>query len=1013
MQVLTANPYKGKVAEGLVRIIKGTVKDAQGNPLAGATVKVTGAKAGVPSNEEGMFFIEIADTVSSIEISYVGFKTINKSIANETEIEIVLTPVNKDLDAAVVVAFGQQRKISVVGSQSVVNPEELKIPVRDLTNALAGRLPGLVAFQRSGEPGYDAASIFIRGISTFGSSPRGPLLVVDGVPDRPINNIDPEDIESFTILKDASATAVFGTRGANGVILINTKKGKAGKTQVNVEVNQALTKFTHLPSFVDAPAFMRLYNEGLSMRGRTPQYTEDVIQKHIDGVDPDLYPNVNWFKELFNDFGSNTRVNLNVRGGAANANYYISTGFYEEMGMFKRDNIQSYNSAIKFNRYNFTSNVNVNLTPTTKVELGINGFITNGNYPGIGTAALFSEATRVPPHIIPARYSNGLWPQYQLGTPASPYRALTQSGYVTEFSTTIRSNIRVRQELGFLLKGLSATSMFAFDSYSNNTLSRTRNVSTFSATGRNANGDLITTPVFVGSDVLGYSNSAGGNRRFYTETAINYNNTFNNDHYVSAMLLYNQSDYVNGSAGDLVGSIPFRVRGLTGRATYGYQNKYFVEGNFGYNGSENFAPGSRFGFFPSVGLGWVVSGEKFFEPLRDVITHFKLRYSYGLSGNSNTGARFLFLTQINSGNGYTYGSPGSQQTFGGLQEGQVGSNVTWETSFRHNLGIEVNTLKNNLKLIVELFQERREGILLRNFTIPYASGYRVDNIPYGNIGITENKGIDVSLTYNKSFRKDAFVAFTGNFNYNINKNIFDGLPPWQYPWLDRQGHPIDQRFGYVALGLFADSAEILAAPKQAGDVRPGDIKFKDLNGDGIINAYDQTAIGYGAVPRIVYGLNFAFGFKNFDVSLFFQGAGLVDFNYASGFGTTPFVEGATYGNMYSTINSRWTPDFKSGDPLPFYPRLSTNQTITTNYQLSTWWIKRADYIRLKNAEVGYTFKVNKLRKYSVSKMRAFINGTNLFTKSRWNVWDPELGDGRGTSYPNISVYNAGFRVSFN
>jgi len=1008
--VLTASSSFSQ--EGTVEVT-GLVKDKTGMLITGASVTEKGTKNAVATTASGLFTIRVKNASAVLVITAVGYSAAELAVITTGNMVVEMDIKAEDLGEVAVVGYGRQKKISVVGSQITVKPDDLKIPVRDLTNALAGRLAGVVAVQRSGEPGYDASSIFIRGVSTFASSPRSPLLVVDGVPDRSINNIDPEDIESFTILKDASATAVFGTRGANGVILVNTKKGKAGKAQINIEANQAWSKFTQLPKFVDAATFMQMYNEGLTMRGRTAQYTSDVIQKHADGTDPDLYPNVNWFKELFNQYGNSNRINLNVRGGSTTANYYISAGYYNEVGMFKRDNVQAYNSAIKFNRYNFTSNVNVDLTKTTKLELGINGFLTNGNYPGIGTSALFSEATRVPPHVVPAVYSNGQAPQYQLGTPQSPYIALTRSGYASEFSNTIRSNIRLRQDLGFWVKGLSITSMFAFDNYSAATLRRTRNVSTFRATGKDVNGNLITSPVSVGSDVLGFSSTTATNRRIYTESALNYSNTFNSVHNVSAMLLFNQSDYVNSNAGDVVSSIPFRLRGLTGRATYGYDNKYFLEGNFGYTGSENFTPNSRYGFFPSVGAGWVVSNEKFFDPVAKVISHFKLRYSYGLSGNSNTGDRFLFLTQINSGNGYTYGVPGSTISYSGLQEGQVGSDVTWETSKRHNLGIEVNAFHNELQLIVELFKERREGILIRNYTIPYASGYRADNIPYGNIGITTNKGIDVSLTYTKNFKRSSFISFTGSFNYNQNKNVYDGLPPWQYPWLNRQGHTIDQRFGYIALGLFNDSTEILASPVQSGDVRPGDIKYKDLNGDGIINAYDQTAIGFGAVPRILYGLNFGFGYRGFDLSLFFQGAGLVDFNYASGFGTTPFSEGATYGNMYSMLTDRWTADTKTSNPRPFYPRLSTNQTITTNYQTSTWWVKRADYIRLKNAELGYNFSVKSLKKFAVSRMRVYVNGTNLFTKSRWKIWDPELGDGRGTSYPNTTMYNVGFRISFN
>ena len=998
--------------EGTV-LVAGLVKDKSGMLIVNASVTEKGTQNAVVTNASGLFSIRVKNANALIVVSAVGYAPLELVAVTTGNMVVEMEIKAENLSEVAVVGYGRQKKISVVGSQVTVKPEELKIPVRDLTNALAGRLAGVVAVQRSGEPGYDASSIFIRGVSTFASSPRSPLLVVDGVPDRSINNIDPEDIESFTVLKDASATAVFGTRGANGVILVNTKKGKAGKAQINVEVNQASSQFTQLPGFVDAPTFMKMFNEGLTMRGRTVQYADDVIQKHATGEDPDLYPNVDWFKELFNKFGNSNRVNLNVRGGSSTANYYISAGYYNEVGMFKRDEVQAYNSSINYNRYNFTSNVNVDLTKSTKLELGINGFLTNGNYPGIGTSSLFSEATRVPPHVVPAIYSNGQAPQYQLGTPVSPYIPLTRSGYATEFSNTVRSNIRLKQDLDFLVKGLSITSMFAFDNFSSATLRRTRSVSTFRATGRDATGKLLTTPIFVGNDVLGFSSTTGTNRRIYTESSLNYSNTFKSVHNVSGMLLYNQSDYVNSNATDVVSSIPFRIRGLTGRATYGYDNKYFVEGNFGYTGSENFTPNSRYGLFPSLGTGWVVSNEKFFDPISKVLSHFKLRYSYGLSGNSNTGDRFLFLTQINTGNGYTFGVPGSTIGYGGLQEGQVGSDVTWETSKRHNLGIELSAFNNELQLIVELFKERREGILIRNFTIPYASGYRADNIPYGNIGITSNKGIDASLTYTKNFKRSSFISFNGSFNFNQNRNVYDGLPPWQFPWLNRQGHPIDQRFGYIALGLFSDSTEILASPSQAGDVRPGDIKYKDLNGDGIINSYDQTAIGFGAVPRMLYGLNFGFGYRGFDLSLFFQGAGLVDFNYASGFGTTPFSEGATYGNMYSMVTDRWTGDTKTSNPRPFYPRMSTNQTITTNYQTSTWWIKRADYVRLKNAEIGYNFSARTLKRFAVSKMRIYVNGTNLFTKSRWNIWDPELGDGRGTSYPNTTMYNVGFRISFN
>lgn len=987
--------------------VNGTVKDELGAPLPNVTVRVMHTKNGIQTNLNGKYAIDVEAT-DTLEFLYVGYKRAEVAVRNRVDIDITLEPESGSLNEIAVIGFGRQKKVSVVGAQATIKPEELKVPVRDLTSALAGRLAGVVSTQRGGAPGADGANIFIRGIATFASSPQSPLLVVDGVPDRPINNIDPEDVESFTILKDATATAVYGTRGANGVILINTKKGKIGKPNINVELNSSRSKFTELPDFIDAPTFMNLYNESLSTRGRTPQYDPAVIAKHASGEDPDLYPNVNWYDYLFNDFSSASRANLNVSGGVDAAKYYVSAGYYTEKGMFKQAEAQSFNSTLKLDRFNFNSNVSVKVTKSTNLELGINGFITNYNTPSAGVNAIFDYATQQAPHVVPPIYSNGQWPKYP-GVPFNPYYYLVANGYSNTYSNTVRSNIKVIQELDFLTKGLSFSTMFAFDAVNGSSLTRSRTLQSYLATGRDANGKLITRIAETGSDVLGFSADRNSNRRFYTETSLNYSRKFGS-HDVSGLFLFNQSDYVNGNATDLISSIPFRQRSLVGRVNYGYKDKYFIETNFGYSGSENFVPSKRFGFFPSVGAGWVASNEKFFEPIKDVVSYLKFRYTYGLTGNSNTGSRFLFLSTLGDAFSYTFGIPGADRAYTGYQESRIGSEVQWETGFRHNLGIEINFLKDDLQLIVELFKEKRNDILLQNYTIPYISGFTNANIPYVNVGKTANRGIDMTLSYNKSFR-DGFVTFRGTFNMNENKNIFDGLPPWQYSWLNRTGHAIGQRFGYVAMGLFKDQNEIDNAPTQAGDVRPGDIRYKDLNGDGIISSFDQQAIGYGSTPRILYGLNIGAGYKGFDFVLFFQGAGQVDFSYNGGTGTTPFSQGATFGNMYSKVTDRWTVD--NPNPNAFYPRLSTNQDVTTNYYSSTWWVKRADYIRLKSAEVGYTFGIKALSKVAIKKLRIYANGTNLLTFSKWKFWDPELGDGRGASYPNISTFNLGLRANFN
>lgn len=993
--------------------IKGTVSEADtGIPIPGANVLVKGTNQGLTTNFDGNYQIEVS-VGATVVFSYIGFISKEVQVSKSTVTNIFLEVETSLLDEVVLVAYGKQKKESVVGAQSTIKAEQLKVPVGDLTTAIAGRLSGVVATQRGGGPGQNGANLFIRGVSTFASSPQGPLLVVDGVPDRSINNIDPEDIESFTVLKDATATAVYGTRGANGVILITTKGGRPGKPIVNAEINSAISTFTRLPEFIDGPTFMALYNEGQEMRGQNPAFTPEEIRLSEMGTDTDLHPNVNWYDELFNDFGTNKRLTVNISGGSEKATYYISTGYFGETGLFKTGDVEAFNSELKYDRFNFTSNLNVNVTKSTKIDFGVNGFITNYNRPAAGVSQIFNLATQTAPHIIPAQYSNGQWPQLQ-GTPASPYMALTQSGVTNEINNTVRSNLRVSQDLNSIIDGLSATAMFAFDVNSFNGTTRSRTLPTYWATGRDEQGELITEISSTGSEDLGFSLDRYGDRRFYIETALNYDKKFG-VHDLSGLLLFNQSDYRDATerVESYTAAIPYRQRNFVGRINYGFQNKYFAEANFSYSGSDNFVPDQRYGFFPSFGAGWVISKENFFKPIEDVISLLKIRYSYGLSGNANINdpnSRFLYLSTIGESGGYTFGIPGSHRSYMGYNESRIGGNVKWETSYRHNLGIEMNFLKDDLQLIVELFKERREGILLRDYTIPYVSGFTTGNIPFNNVGKTNNKGIDITLDYNKSLSENSYIQFRGTFNYNKNEAIFDGLPPWKYPYLDRIGHPISQRFGYIATGLFQSDQEIANSASQAGDVRVGDIRYKDLNGDGNINSSDQTAIGYGDTPRIVYGVSIGGGYKGFDASLFFQGVGQVDFNYSGGFGTTPFSQGSSYGNMYTNVLDRWTPE--NPDPRPFYPRLSTNQTTTTNYYTSTWWIKPADYLRLKQAEIGYTIIGDDNNIEIFEKFRIFLSGTNLLTFSTWDFWDPELGDGRGTAYPNTTTYNLGIRLTF-
>lgn len=997
-------------------LITGLVTNNLDQPLQGVTITVKGKSNIKTSTDFNGRFVLNAPQGATLVISFIGHITQEVQIGDQKEITVTMEEDLAGIEEVVVVGYGIQKKESNVGSQATIRREELKVPVANLSTAIAGRLAGVVATQRGGGPGSGGADLFVRGVATFSSSPQSPLLVVDGVPDRTIDNIDPEDIESFTVLKDATATAVYGTRGANGVIIINTRKGRVGKATVTAEANQGVVGFTYLPTFVDAPTNMMLHNEGSIMRDRTPMYSEEVIARHASGEDPDLYPNVNWYDELFNDFGRNNRLNLNISGGADIARYYVSLGYYGEVGQFRTEDVDAYNSSLKMDRFNFTSNTNINLTRTTTVDFSLNGYITNLNRPAFGINELFELASASAPHVIPPVYSNGQFPQLR-GLQPSPYMALTQSGVNNQYDNAVRSNLKVTQQLDMITEGLNVSGLFAFDVNAQNSLNRRRTLQTYWATGRDENGELITEVTEPGTTDLGYSLSRFGDRRFYSEASLNYSRTFNNKHDVGSLLLFNQSDYSDATSrvNSYTRAIPYRQRNFVGRATYGYAGKYFAEANFSYSGSDNFAPSNRFGFFPSIGVGWIVSNEPFFENINGTISHLKLRYSYGVSGNAGVNdpsSRFLYLNRFARGGGsYLIGEPGSGRTYTGYVEDQIGYDVRWESSYRHNLGIEVNFFNNELSVITELFQEDRRGILMQDLTVPYVSGFTSSNLPFANIGQTNNKGIDVTIEYNKQFMNNSFIMARGTFNYNRNIVIQDNRPPWQSPWRDYEGHRIGQRFGYIAEGLFKSEEEILTSPYQAGDVRIGDIKYKDLDGNGIINDEDQTAIGYGDTPLMMYGLTLVGGYKGFDASLFFQGAGLVDLNLGSGYGTEPFHNGATYGNAYTIMLDRWDPNNPDRETL--YPRMSTGQDVTTNYYTSSWWVKRSDYLRLKQVEIGYNF-TNKpfLNTLAIQKLRIFANGTNLFTVSDWTLWDPEIGNGRGIAYPNTRVFNLGLRINF-
>lgn len=1019
------------------RKISGRVTDIKGEPLIGVNVTVDGDANGSITNMDGLYEIFVTKKSVVLKFTYIGFKTSEIRTNASTNIyDVTLEEQVNELEETVIVGYGTQRKISNIGAQSSMKMEDIKTPSASLTTTLAGRLAGVVAVQRTGEPGKDAADIWIRGISTPNTS--SPLVLVDGV-ERSFNDIDPEDIESLTTLKDASATAVYGVRGANGVILIKTKPGKVGKPTVSADYYESFTRFTKMVDLADGITYMNAANEAMRNDGIATKYTEDQIRNTIAGKDPYLYPNVDWLKEIFNDWGHNRRVNVNVRGGSEKVAYYASVSYFNETGMTVTDkNIDTYDSKMKYSRYNFTTNLNIDVTPTTKVEIGAQGYLGEGNYPAISSADLYNAAMSISPVEYPKMFFvNG--EAFVPGTSTNnnfnnPYSQATRRGYDNLTKNQIYSNLRVTQDLDMLTKGLKLTAMYAFDVYNEIHVHQDRAESTYNfldtSVPYDMNGQPILQRIYEGSNVLSYTQETSGNKKTYLEASLNYDRTFNDDHRVSALFLFNQQSKLLYPKGTLEDAIPYRMMGIAGRATYSWKDRYFAEFNIGYNGAENFSPKHRFGTFPAFGVGWVVSNEKFWQPLSKAVSFLKIRYTDGKVGNSEVSdRRFMYLDQMkeNGDYGYKFGPNGTK--WSGYETVNMAVDLIWEESRKQDLGIDLKLFNDDLSIVFDLFKERRENILLkREHSIPSFLGYNT-SAPYGNIGIIENKGFDGTIEYNKRINKDWVIALRGNVTFNKDKWIQGELPEQKYEWMNQYGHNINGVKGYVAEGLFTQAeiddmarweslsdANKAITPKpfasQFGTVKAGDIKYKDLNNDGQIDAYDQTYISRGDVPTTVYGFGFTIGWKDLSVGMMFQGVAGAE-RVLNGSSVNPFNGGGGSGNLYSNIGDRWTED--NPDQNAFYPRLSYGSETTSNinnFQKSTWWVRNMNFLRLKTLQISYNLPKPWVNKVHLKNAAVYVMGTNLFTLSRFKLWDPELNTDNGASYPNTTSYSVGINFTF-
>lgn len=1005
------------------RLLQGLVKDEQGNPIIGASIQLKNTGTGVITDLDGLFQIQVTDKNSVIVISYIGYVTQEISVGDRSSITVQLKEDTKSLEEVVVTAFGAtQKKETMVGAIQQVRPAELKVPSSSLSTSFAGRMAGVIAIQRSGQPGADGADFWIRGKSTFGDA-TGVLIVLDGVEisSSDLNALDPEVIESFSILKDATATAMYGTRGANGVMIVTTKSGQdLLKPIINFRLETSMSQLTSVPEMVGGVDYMKLYNEALTTRGiTTGLYDDTKIRATEQGLNPLVYPNVDWYNEMFNKNAFAQRFNFNIRGGKKAVTYFMSASVKHDAGNLKSlsKDYFSYNNNINVMRYDFVNNLSIKATNTTKISLGLNVSLRDWKGPSAGVDGIFSmsrEASPVDfPIVYPARNDKEiytLWGGMSGGIYNNGYRnpvAEYVVGYKKQFASTVNANIRLDQDLKMVTKGLKLHVLASFKNWSKTETTRKAGYNQFEIDQYNeATGEYTLSR--VGNEqktALNTEGAATGDRRIFIQAYLDYKRKFG-VHDVNAMLLYNQDQLDNNKPDNLLSSLPRRKQGIAARLSYAYDDRYLAEVNFGYNGSENFAKNNRFGFFPSIALGYNISQEKFWEPISNVISHFKLRGSYGLVGNDGINERYAYLEDIVLSSDkwkYTTGVNQNVNLQGPVWNRYYNPNLTWEVGKKLNVGFDMQ-LFHQVNLNFDVFKEIRSKIYMQKVnTLPDFIGTGETKI-YENSGKMKNVGFDIALDYNKQITKDFFLSFKGTLTYAHNTILERDEPPFQlYPNLSSIGYSRGQHLVYVADGLFRDQADVDSHAEQTlGYIpQPGDIKYvdqPDANGncDGIINTNDRVYMGYPEDPEIVYGFGPSMKYKNWDFSFFFQGAARTSI-LMSGF--HPFGKNATRGVMKFIADDYWSES--NPNPNAAYPRL-TRDTNANNTVNSSYWLRNGAFLKLKNAEIGYTFKM----------FRAYLNGSNLLTFSPFKHWDPEMGGGSGMKYPTQRVFNIGIQFTF-
>ncbi len=996
--------------------IAGTVYDEAGGALPGATIYIRdNISVGTTSDGDGKFSIKVSQG-DVIVFTFVGYDKIEHlALEEKRDLQIRFKATSTELDEVIITSFGTtQRKISSLAAVSAVDVDQLQVPTTSVTNLLGGRMPGVISTLTSGEPGKNISEFWIRGIGTFGASSSA-LVLIDGLEGN-LNSLDPADIESFSVLKDASATAVYGVRGANGVVLVTTKRGQADRLSITGRVNYTLSHLKRLPDYLRSSDYAKLVNEALVVRGEDPMYSNVILDIISDGTDPDIYPDVSWQDEILNPNSLRQSYYVSARGGAKVAKYFLSLGGSRETAAYKYDKTSVYGSNVGYNTYNYRANIDLDLSRSTILYFGMDGFLSIHNQPGVAsTEYIWQAQSQINPLTLPVIYSNGQYPAVGADAMTSPSVMINNMGRRTSQKFEGKFTLALNQDLSMLLEGLKLRAQGAYDIVGLFRENRSIQPELYQAVGR-SRGKLITI-LRVPSSSAGYDKSTDLSRKYHFESTLNYERLFGNSHRVSALVYYYMNDYKLASDGTTnLNSIPIRYQGLSSRLTYGFRDIYMIDFNFGYTGSENFQPGRQFGFFPSIALGWVPTEYNWMKEALPWLNFFKVRCSYGSVGNDRlTSRRFPYLTLVTTSNVSVWGSTSVE----GVNESIIGAdNLEWEKALKANIGFEGRLLNNQLSFVVDLFQDRRDGIFQQRVQVPYYVG--LVTMPFGNVGKMTSYGTDGNIEYSRALNKDIRITFRGNYTYSRNnvRNWEEANP--KYPYQEISGYPYGIIRGYISEGFFKDQHDIDTSPIQTfGTVMPGDLKYRDVNGDGIINTDDRVPLSYSTYPLFMYGFGGEFKYKNLTLGVLFKGTGKTDFFHVgqsgNGMGYVPF-HGANVGNVLSIVNdpeNRWIPEeyaINNGistnlaeNPNARFPRLYYGYN-NNNSQLSDFWKGDSRYLRLQEITLNYNFKHRLLQAINVMSIDLQLVGNNLYVWDKVKLFDPEQARYNGRVYPIPTTY---------